>query len=63
MVQCQLGQDWEILSPRKLDFAKVKGQRQATIEIYFQRQLTDSGWTLSLESNNKVIELNVQVKS
>ena len=55
MVQCQLGQDWEILSPRKLDFAKVEGQQQATIEIYFQRQLTDSGWTLSLESNNKVL--------
>lgn len=50
-----MGREWEILSPRKLDFATVEGQKQQTqIEIQLQRKLLDSGWILSLESSNKV---------
>ena len=62
MVQCLIGQEWEILPPRKLHFATVNGQRQASIEIQFERQLVDSGWILSLESNNKVFQLYMPSK-
>ena len=57
MVQCQVSQEWETLPPRKFNFATVvEGRKQARIEIQFQRQLADTGWILSLESNNKVTQ-------
>lgn len=55
MVESQMGQDWEILPPRTFDFAAIPGSVEEAIEIQFQRQLLDSGWILSLESNDKVL--------
>ena len=50
-----MGQEWEILPPRKFEFVAIPGSMQEIIEIQFQRQLLDSGWILSLESNDKVL--------
>ena len=56
MLQYQMGQEWEILPPRKLDFATVNKLhvKQRILEIQFQRDLGELGWILSLESNAKV---------
>ena len=50
-----MGQEWEILPPRTFEFAAISGSVEETIEIQFQRELLDSGWILSLESNDKVL--------
>jgi len=55
MVQRQYGKNAEILSPRKFKFAG--GGKETKIEIQFQRSISDGGWVLALESDNKVRKL------
>ena len=53
-----MGPEWEILPPRKFEFASLQGSTQEKIEIQFQRRLLDSGWIMSLETNDKVQTVN-----
>ena len=56
MVEGQLGQEWEVLPPRKFSFMTTDGDKPGAMEIQFQREFPDSGWILSLESANRVRE-------
>lgn len=57
VVQDQFGPSWETLTPKKFQLrTRIGVQNQQKIEINFQK-IPESGWSLSLESESKVLKL------
>lgn len=56
------GPNWEVLGPKPFKLETRGGAKnQEKIEINFQRILPESGWILSLKSENKVWDVHMHM--